>query len=134
MIRSKRMDGFFLYKFQIKNKDQWTDAQYKRFIDLFNFDTDIEPTPFQTVTYTIPPGKYFYVIGGTTEDAYGNINVFDTANKDIKKTIINGVVLFEVIGEAEGAFFIYDNITIPQTDTTSYQGYITDNNKGWQNI
>ena len=64
MVRSKRMDGFFLYKFQIKNKDQWTDAQYKRFIDLFNFDTDIEPTPFQTVTYTIPPGKYFYAIGG----------------------------------------------------------------------
>ena len=95
---------FFGINFKLKNKDQWTEAQYKRFIDLFNFDTDIEPTPFQTVTYTIPPGKYFYAIGGTTEDAYDNINVFNTANKDIKRTIINGVVLFKVIAKQKEPF------------------------------
>ena len=76
-------------------------------------------------TYIIPPGKYFYVIGGITDDAYNNINVFNTANINIVKTVINGVVLFEVTGSAEGAYFIYNDINLPKTDTKSYQGYIS---------
>ena len=133
-LGQKEWIDFFGLKFKMKNFYNWNEAQRKRFIDYFNFDENYEPTPFQTRTYTIPPNEYFYVIGGTTEDAYNNINVFNTADIDIKDTVLNGVVLFEVKGNAEGAYFIYDNITIPQTDLTSYQGYITENNKGQQYI
>ena len=131
-LGQKEWIDFFGINFKLKNIDKWNKNQTERFISLFDFSTDYEPTPFQTRTYTIPPNEYFYVIGGTTADAYENINVFNTADKDIKGTIINGVVLFEVIGQAEGAFFVYDNITIPQIDKTSYQGYISE--KGEQYI
>ena len=123
---------FFGINFKLKNIDKWNEDQKKRFIDLFNFAEDYEPTPFQTRTYTIPSEKYFYVIGGTTQDAYENYNVFNTADKDINGTIINGVVLFEVVGNAEGAFFVYNDINIPKTDLTSYQGYVSE--KGEQYI
>ena len=112
--------------------DKWNEDQKQRFRDYFDFSENYEQTPFQTITYTIPPGKYFYVIGGTTEDAYGNYNVFNTADKDIHQTVINGVVLFEVTGNAEGAFFVYNDINIPKDDVTSYQGYVSE--KGSQYI
>ena len=131
-LGQKEWMDFFGINFKLKNMDKWNEDQRKRFEDYFNFSEDYKPTPFQTRTYTIPPGKYFYVIGGTTEDAYGNYNVFDTANKDIHKTVINGVVLFEVTGNAEGAFFVYNDISIPQSDKTSHQGYVSE--KGSQYI
>ena len=133
-LGQKEWIDFFGIKFKLKNLDKWNENQKNRFIDLFNFIDEYEPTPFQTRTYTIPPEKYFYVIGGTTEDSYENINVFNTANIDIHGTIINGVVLFEVIGDAEGAYFVYDDINIPKTDLTSYQGYISKNPIGQQYI
>ena len=131
-LGQKEWMDFFGINFKLKNIDKWNEDQKKRFIDLFNFAEDYEPTPFQTRTYTIPPEKYFYVIGGTTQDAYENYNVFNTADQDIHGTIINGVVLFEIIGSAEGAFFVYNDINIPKTDLTSYQGYLSD--KGEQYI
>ena len=82
--------------------------QKNRFNELINFNDEYEPSLFTANTYVIPPGKYFYVIGGTTEDAYNNYNIFNTANINIVKTVINGVVLFEVIGEAEGSYFFYN--------------------------
>lgn len=133
-LGQKEWIDFFGLNFKMKNFNNWTEEQKKRFISLFNFDENYEPTPFQTRTYTIPPNEYFYVIGGTSQDAYNNISVFNTADIDIHNTVINGVVLFEVIGNAEGAFFLYDDINIPKTDLTSYQGYISDNGKGEQYI
>ena len=124
-LGQKEWVDFFGLSFKMKNFNNWNEAQKERFYSLFNFDENCEPTPFQTRTYTIPPNEYFYVIGGTSEDAYNHINVFNTSDISIQDTVINGVVFFEVIGNAEGAFFIYDNITIPQTDLTSYQGYIS---------
>ena len=133
-LGQKEWIDFFGLNFKMKNFNNWTEEQKKRFISLFNFDENYEPNPFQTRTYTIPPNEYFYVIGGTSQDAYNNISVFNTADIDIHNTVINGVVLFEVIGNAEGAFFLYDDINIPKTDLTSYQGYISDNGKGEQYI
>ena len=111
-------------QFKVKNKDKWDEKQKANFIKYINFDDNVVPTKFPTRTYVIPPGEYFYVIGGTTKDAYNNYNIFDTADKDVSGTVINGVVLFEVSGEAEGAYFIYNDINIPKTDTKSYQGYV----------
>ena len=124
----KEWIDFYNMKFELLNKNKWTEAQKKNFEENLNFSGDYEPTLFETKTYVIPSEEYFYVIGGTTEDAYNHYNVFNTANIDIKNTIINGVVLFEVEGSAEGAYFIYNDISIPKTDTKSYQGYVSKRN------
>ena len=123
-LGQKEWIDFYNMKFKILNRFSWTDEQKNRFESLFNFDDKYEPTPFEETTYIIPPGEYFYVIGGTTKDAYNNINVFNTADINVAKTVINGVVIFEVIGNAEGAYYFYDNIKIPQTDNKSYLGYV----------
>ena len=65
--------------------------------------------PRVPVTYRIPPGKYIYILGGTSEDAYNNINVFETADQKIDKGIVNGVVLFDVKGKAEANLYYYTN-------------------------
>ena len=123
-LGQKEWIDFYNMKFKVKNKDKWDEKQKANFIKYINFDDNVVPTKFPTRTYVIPPGEYFYVIGGTTKDAYNNYNIFDTADKDVSGTVINGVVLFEVSGEAEGAYFIYNDINIPKTDTKSYQGYV----------
>ena len=121
----KEWIDFYNIKFKLKNKDNWTQKQKDRFDSLINFSDEYEPNYFPTRTYSIPSGKYFYVIGGTSQDAYNNYNIFNTADKDISNTVINGVVLFKVSGQAQGAYFIYNDINIPKTDTKSYQGYIS---------
>ena len=131
-LGQKEWIDFYNLKFKLLNKNNWNEKQIKNFESLINFSDEYEPSNYQSETYIIPPGVYFYVIGGTIEDAYNNINIFNTANINVKKTVINGVVLFEVIGNAEGAYFIYNDINIPKTDRTSYQGYISkreDNNE-----
>ena len=45
---------------------------------------DYKPSPISPTTYKIPPKQYIYVIGGTTHDAYRNVNVNNSANKGIK--------------------------------------------------
>ena len=124
-LGQKEWIDFYNIKFKLKNKDKWTQKQKDRFDSLINFSDEYEPNYFPTRTYSIPSGKYFYVIGGTSQDAYNNYNIFNTADKDISNTVINGVVLFKVSGQAQGAYFIYNDINIPKTDTKSYQGYIS---------
>ena len=124
-LGQKEWIDFYNMKFKLKNKDKWTQKQMERFVSLINFGDEYEPSYFPTRTYSIPSGKYFYVIGGTSQDAYNNYNIFDTADIDVSNTVVNGVVLFEVSGQAQGAYFFYDDINIPKTDTTSYQGYVS---------
>ena len=63
-------------------------------------------------------------MGGTTADAYQNINVFNSANKRVKGGCGNGAVLFEVTGgTAEGAFMVYTN---PNASTLNESEYVTD--------
>ena len=83
-------------------------------------------------TYKIPPGNYFYVLGGTSSDAYNNINVFETADISFSDTIINGAVLFDVKGKAEGALFFYDDYKKIQEDNKSHVPYLTENENGAQ--
>ena len=123
-LGQKEWIDFYNMEFKVKNKSKWDEKQKANFIKYINFDDNVVPTKFPTRTYVVPPGEYFYVIGGTTKDAYNNYNIFDTADKDVRGTVINGVVLFEVSGDAEGAYFIYNDTNIPKTDTKSYQGYI----------
>ena len=124
-LGQKEWIDFYNMKFKLLNKDKWNEKQKKRFYELLNFSDEYEPSFFIPTSYIIPPGEYFYVIGGTTEDAYNNYNIFNTANINIVKTVINGVVLFEVLGKAEGSYFVYNDTNIPKTDTKSYQGYVS---------
>ena len=137
-LGQKEWIDFYNMKFKLKNKDKWTEKQRERFKKIINFSDDYTPTYFPTRTFSIPAGEYFYVIGGTSQDSYNNYNIFNTADIDVKDTVVNGVVLFEVSGEAQGAFYFYNDINIPKTDTTSYQGYVsqreTNKNVGAQYI
>ena len=137
-LGQKEWIDFYNMKFKLKNKDKWTEKQRERFKKIINFSDDYIPTYFPTRTFSIPAGEYFYVIGGTSQDSYNNYNIFNTADIDVKDTVVNGVVLFEVSGEAQGAFYFYNDINIPKTDTTSYQGYVsqreTNKNVGAQYI
>lgn len=82
------------------------------------------PRIFQPITYRLPAGEYFYVIGGTSEDAYNNIDVDDSANKilDVNKCA-NGNVKFIVSGgSVTGTFYAYDDILQVKEDPVQ-QGY-----------
>ena len=123
----KQWIDFYNLKFNF-DMNKWNEKQRINFETYMNFGGIYEPSLFQSFTCIVPPGKYIYVIGGTTEDSYYNLNVFNTANIDVRKTIINGVVLFEVKGQAEGAYFIYNDVNIPKNDQESYQGYVVKRN------
>lgn len=82
----------------------------QEYFDLYlAFDTNYMPSPIQPITYKIPAGKYIYIIGGTTKDAYQNINVNHTANDPVRNGhCANGNVRFNIInGKARGEFCIY---------------------------
>ena len=82
------------------------------FKDYLGFDTNYKPNPIKPTTYKIPSGKYLYVIGGTSEDAYNNINVNNTANLPLKLNhCANANVLFNVYnGKAVGEFCAYTDV------------------------
>ncbi len=101
----------------------WTDKQKESFIDYFNFSNKYVAPRNQPTTYRIPSGKYIYIMGGTTKDAYKHINVWKTADKVVNGGCSNGVVLFDVIGQAEGSFFVYTNPDQIKNNHT-HQGYV----------
>lgn len=82
------------------------------FKDYLGFDTNYKPNPIKPTTYKIPSGKYLYVIGGTSNDAYNNINVNNTANLPLKLNhCANANVLFNVYnGKAVGEFCAYTDV------------------------
>ena len=100
-----------------------TEKQKQTFIDYFGFCNTYKTKNPQPITYRIPKGKYIYVMGGTTKDAYKHINVFKTADKKVCGGCSNGAVLFDVIGKAEGSFFIYTDESQIKNNTT-HQGYV----------
>lgn len=103
----------------------WTDKQKETFKDYFNFSNEYKAPKNQPITYRIPKGKYIYIMGGTTKDAYKHINVWKTADKTVCGGCSNGVVLFDVIGEAEGTFYVYTNENQVKENRT-HQGYVVE--------
>lgn len=101
----------------------WTEKQLKTFKDYFNFSNNYKTVKNQPLTIRIPKGKYIYVMGGTTKDAYKHINVWKTADRLVQGGCSNGAVLFDVIGQAEGSFFIYTDPSQIANNTT-HQGYV----------
>ena len=101
----------------------WSEKQKETFIAYFNFCNSYKAPKNQPITYRIPAGKYIYVMGGTTKDAYKHINVWKTADKIVHSGCSNGVVLFDVIGQAEGSFFVYTDESQIK-DNNTHQGYV----------
>ncbi|MBQ9414858.1 MAG: hypothetical protein IJU16_07020 [Clostridia bacterium] len=81
----------------------------------FNYSyRNYTPRVFQPITYRLPAGEYFYVIGGTSADAYQNINVDNSANKSLGKVrCANGNVKFLVTGgSVTGTMYCYRNASV----------------------
>ena len=70
-----------------------------------------KPRIFQPITYRLPAGEKFFVIGGTTKNSYNNINVDKTGNKRLGSNLCsNGNVRFLVTGgSVTGTFYAYTN-------------------------
>ena len=104
----KEWVDFYNTKFDILNKDRMTKEQLQRLEEII--PNIHEPNNNQPITFRIPKGQKFFVLGGTSQDSFNGINVFDSANKKIPtRNIVNGVVLFEVIGSANGYLYVYDD-------------------------
>ncbi len=88
---------------------------------------DYTPTPRDPVSYTIPAGEYIYVLGGTSEDAYGKANVFGSADTPILPgKCSNAVVKFEISGgSVTGTFYVYSDVSQVQSNPDE-QGFITE--------
>ncbi|MBQ6043517.1 MAG: hypothetical protein IJL41_05185 [Clostridia bacterium] len=95
----------------------------------YSFTNTYAPSNFKEVTYTVPSGKYIYVMGGSSADSYKNINVGNTADKFAGDgQVVNGAVYFEVKGPKSGvslAFVCYTSSASPVT-TDKQQGYIVE--------
>ena len=97
----------------------------KKYFEDYAFQKYI-PRVFQPITYRLPAGEYFYVIGGTSEDAYQHINVDNSANKTLGNIrCANGNVKFTVTGgSVTGTFYAYKDIAQVQAEPASL-GYVT---------
>ncbi len=85
------------------------------------------PRVYQPTTYRLPAGEYFWVIGGTTADAYRNINVDNSANHYVNQIrCANGNVKFTVSGgEVTGTMYCYTNASQVKAEPEAL-GYVAD--------
>ena len=145
----KEWIDFYRTKFALPDLSTLSPSQQELYKGYYDFNGDYMITEYQPTTYRIPAGKYMYVMGGTSIDAFDCIDVAGTANRKSANAVVeNGAVLFDVIGEAEGAFYIYDDIeevipggagcdthlggTIqPEASCGWDEGYVIDNQATW---
>lgn len=134
---------FYNIKFDSK-MDQLTPSQRTNFDAYVGFSNEYESENYQPITYRVPAGQYIYVMGGTTRDAYQNINVFGTADQKVVPSVTgcsNGAVLFSVRGSAAlGQFMAYrdnDAKAINRSEYVTEQkelGYMKNNGYGAQYV
>ncbi len=88
---------------------------------------DYEPRVYQPTTYRLPAGEYFWALGGTSADAYNNINVDNSADHPVNPVrCANGNVKFTVTGgEVTGTMYCYSDVK--QLDENEPQlGYVAE--------
>ncbi len=142
---------FYNTNFKIPNFSDFTESQMANWKAYFDFAGNYQLSMFKPTVYRIPAGRFMYVFGGTKEDAFGRYDVGDTADHPVNGGCQNGAVLFEVIGKAEGAYYVYDDpakvapgteggddhlgITDPEAygvvHTGEDVGYVVDNEATW---
>lgn len=123
---------FYNTKFKLPDLSVLNESQMANWKAYFDFSGKYISLDYQPVTYRVPAGEYIYAIGGTTADAYGNFNVGDTANLGVNGNCQNGAVLFDVVGKAEGAYYVYDDYhkVLPGTEGGDDHLGITDSGYG----
>ncbi len=94
-------DDYFTASGAISSKYSGLDYAYR----------DYTPRVYQPTTYRLPAGEYFWVIGGTSADAYRNISVDGSADHYVNPVrCANGNVKFTVSGgEVTGTMYCYTN-------------------------
>lgn len=87
---------------------------------------DYTPRIYTPTTYKLPAHESFFVIGGTSNSSYNNINVDNTANKPLGKIkCANGQVKFDVTqGKVTGMMLIYTDDKMISNDMDEV-GYVT---------
>lgn len=129
---------FYNTKF-ITDTSKYTSSQKANYDAYVGFSNSYNAEKRKPITYRLPKGKYIYVMGGTTLDAYQKINVFNSANRVVNGGCSNGAVLFSVTGgNAEASFMIYKDADASTINNTDYVkgdkqiGYVSDDHFGVQ--
>ena len=106
----------FIYEGKEYNAREW-------FNDYLNFDDSYQPNPLKPVTYKLPAGEKIYIIGGTTQDNYKNLNIAGSADKKIgKNSCVNGNIKFIINnGSVMGDLVVYDDINKINLDNVKIQ-------------
>ncbi len=108
-------DDYFTSTGAISSKYSGLDYAYRKY----------QPRIYQPTTYRLPAGEYFWVIGGTSADAYRNINVDNSANHTVGAIkCANGNVKFCVTGgKVTGTMYCYNDILQVQAEPKA-MGYV----------
>ncbi len=114
---------FYGLPLPLRGTEDFTEAQRGTFAAYFQMSGSYVPHDFRPTTYRIPAGKFLYVIGGTTEDAFAGFDVAKTADR-ATQGIANGAVLFDVVGTAEGAFYVYDDVAAVNKGGSGYDTHL----------
>lgn len=110
-LGEKEWIDFYNTRFELPDFSDMNESQLRLFEAYYGFSGEYRVHDFQPTTYRIPAGKYMYVMGGTTQDAFDGFSVAGTANqKSTFSTCGNAAVLFDVVGKAEGAYYVYNDI------------------------
>ena len=113
-LGEKSWMDYYGVKFDMERVKNFSGKAYEWFDAYLHFDVDYVPSPIKPTTYKIPKGKYIYVIGGTSKDAYKNININNSANLGVKPNCCaNANVLFSIVnGKATGQLCVYKDADI----------------------
>ena len=119
---------FYKTEFKLPDKSEWSQGEHDSFAAWYGFSGKYKSLNYQPATYKIPAGNYMYVLGGTKSDSYNNYTVLG-ADAKTNESCQNGAVLFHVTGEAEAAFFVYEDPAKIKDDVTSHYGVRADSKR-----
>ena len=125
-LGQRSWSDYFNYRFELPEDYFFADGSVNPIYVGCDY-IDYTPRKADPQTFRIPAGKYIYVLGGTTSDAYGHTDVMGTADRAVLiGKCSNGVVKFNVSGGAvTGTFFCYSDIAQVQAEPKE-QGFITE--------
>jgi len=127
---------FYNIAFRV-DTSKYTASQKKNFDAYVGFGNTYASENRQPITYVIPAGQSFYVMGGTTRDAYANISVFGSADRTVKGGCSNGAVIFSTNGSsAKGEFVVYNDVSKLNENIKKrpQNGYVGDSKYGAQYV
>ncbi len=125
-LGQRSWSDYFNYRFELPEDYFYEDGSVNPIYVGCDY-IDYTPTPRDPVSITLPAGEYIYVLGGTSEDAYNNTNIFGSADVPILPgKCSNAVVKFNVSGgSVTGTFYVYTDASQVRANPKE-QGFITE--------